>query len=695
MLYSLDWLRELTPFDRTADEVQAALTARGLTVDSVEESGGDHVLEIDVPANRPDCLGHRGVARELAAALGLAPPAPVPAAAPAKTRTGEPGVRVEIDAPDLCSRYTAAVVRGVRVGPSAPAVARRLERCGLRPINNVVDASNLVLLETGNPIHFFDLSLLRDATIHVRRAVDGERVRTLDDIERRLDANTLVISDGVDGGRVVALAGVMGGGDTEINDDTRDVLIEAAWFDPLAIRRAARRLGLHSDSSYRFERGVDPDGVLAARDLALRLLEELAGGEIDSNAFVDCHPRPWQPCPLELRTDQLQRLLGYQPRDEETLSALEALNFAPRRAGEGRIEVTPPSFRVDIEGEADLVEEVARHLGYDRIPLRRPEMIVENPARGASQIEECGRDILSHLGFQEAFGYAMIGPDEDQPFVPEGTPSPLSLANPIAESMALLRRSLLPGLLRSVDRNLRRGVRGVRLFEVGRVFLDRGDGDFPDEPLHVGLAWSGIRQRPHWSSEATLVDLYDIAGAVEALLHGLRLGSGLRRHAGAPEAFHPGRSLSWRDTGGRTLGHCGELSPQLAGSLSQPVLMAEIELDTALGNRLDTPQYRRLPRLGAVTRDLALVLDPDRTCEEVFSVLGQVDSPVPASFAAVDRYEGPPLGPRQSSLTVRVTLQPFETSLTEDAIEGYRTALIERLRERLGIEVRGGETPPA
>lgn len=466
MQFSLAWLRELCPTDASVERIATELTSRGLTADSVEPLGDDHVLDLDIPANRPDCLGHRGVARELAAALRCATTPQHPAPEGQGSATAD-GFQVEVQAPEACLRFTARIVRGVQVGPSPTSVVKRLEACGLRSINNVVDASNLVMLEVGNPIHFFDLHKIADGTIHVRAARAGDKLTTLDEIERELTPETLLIADPR---QPLALAGIMGGADSEIDDDTRDVLIEAACFAPRPLRATARRLGMATDASHRFERGVDPEGVVAAQALAARLLMELAEGRPD-RGMIDLYPGRQEAPSLTLRLGQLERLLGYRPEPDEATAALAALGLDPKITGDGLREIRVPTWRVDLEREADIVEEVARHLGYDRIPVLVTDMNAEGAADSAPNLEERARDALAEAGFHESSGYAMLAAGEDEPFLEPSPTPPLSLSNPINETMEVLRRSLLPALIKAADLNLRRGVKDVRLFEVERVFL--------------------------------------------------------------------------------------------------------------------------------------------------------------------------------------------------------------------------------
>jgi len=689
MLISLAWLRELVVLPADDDAIARRLTARGLTVDAQTSLPGDTVLDIDVPANRPDALGHLGVAREVAAAFGA-------------TLTGRPGppegrgaattdaVSVTIQDPALCGRYTARVVRGVRIGPSPAWVVARLAACGQRSINNVVDISNLVMLELGQPVHFFDLARIPGRSVTVRAARAGERLTTLDGIDRALVPGMIVIADGE---TPLALGGIMGGAASQITDHTSDVLIEAAWFSPSAVRQAARALGLSTDASQRFERGGDLEAPPSAQDLAVRLLSSLAGG-VPAPGLLDVRSRPREVRALAVRPARAARLLGYALTPEEAEGALRELGYHPRKTADA-IEVTVPSWRVDLEREADLVEEIGRHLGYDRIPEQRPAA-APRPASAsrAAALEDVVRDRLAALGFHEAFSYAMIGPGEDDAFVSEGTPGSIALANPIAETLGFLRRTLLPGLLRATDQNLRRDAGAVRLFEVGAVFHARGPGELPEEPSRAGFAWCGDATPPHWSGPSRALDAWDAAGLIEDLLSTAAGGRALARASSDLTGLHPGKSMLWRDDLGRRVAWCGLLHPDEAArrGLTVEVWLGEVDLGLAAASQAAATVYRPIARVPGTWRDLSIVLPPGTPSGSVLAALRAIPSPAPASMTWIDRYSGPPLAEGAVAMTLRVILQPLDRTLNDAEAEAYRSQLVGALESVPGVRLRRIDT---
>src|SRR2546423_1255095 len=525
---SYNWLRELTDVALSPQELAGRLTMAGLAVDSVREAGGDFVLEFDLTSNRPDCLSHLGIAREAAAMAGASVRLPGAEVKNAGGRTEE-FTSVLIEDIDLCPRYAARVVRGVKIGPSPEWLARRLQAIGQRPINTVADITNFVLHESGQPLHAFDLSTLAENRIVVRRARACEKIRTLDGVERKLDGQMLVIADAA---RAVAVAGVMGGEETEISEATTDVLIESAYFDPQSVRRTSKALGLQTEASYRFERGVDYEGVRRAQDRSVALICEIAGGTATADA-VDVYPSKITPPVVHLRPRRVEELAGLVVGVEESLRILTSLGFntvgrdagggdatdeshaveasrsvageragADEQSGPGaKLFFRVPTWRTDVSIEEDLVEEVARLVGYEKIGEALPPSPVTGEYLAGDRRRRAARQVLTASGLNEAINYSFIdeasatGGEGESRFelVPGlqkvgGEGAFVRLSNPVVEGARLMRPTLLPGLLESVRHNFNRGTRDVRLFETGHIFAAGGTRDArPSEVESVAL----------------------------------------------------------------------------------------------------------------------------------------------------------------------------------------------------------------
>ncbi|HYJ46301.1 MAG TPA: phenylalanine--tRNA ligase subunit beta, partial [Pyrinomonadaceae bacterium] len=503
MNISYNWLTELSATELNPRELAELLTRIGLAVEVVHEVAGDSVLEIDLTSNRPDCLSHLGVAREVVAASGgrlaLNADAPKRVEERAESLTG-----VEIQDPDLCPRYSARIVRNVTIKPSPDWLVKRLEAIGQRAINNVADITNYVLHEQGQPLHAFDLAKLAEHRIVVRKALGGEKLKTLDGVERSLDPEMLVIADA---SRAVALAGVMGGEDSEIADSTRDVLIESAYFNPASVRRTSKLLGLRTEASYRFERGVDYAGVLRAQERCVALICELAGGTATENA-IDIYPRHIEPPMVSLRPERVKALTGLEVGTDEMLRILLALGFVQRDAmsslGSAGFQATgrtltfiAPTWRVDVEREEDLVEEVARHAGYEKITTELPASGLAGEYQPSERKRRALRGALVSSGYDEAISFSFIDAEHDERFqlLPglvkseEGEGRFVTLTNPIIEGVTRMRPSLLAGVLDALRNNFNHGTRDVRLFETGRVFASHPEnGSLPLEREAFALA---------------------------------------------------------------------------------------------------------------------------------------------------------------------------------------------------------------
>jgi phenylalanyl-tRNA synthetase beta chain len=569
MNISYNWLRELTSVTLTPKDLAERLTMIGLAVEVVHEVAGDSVLEIDLTSNRPDCLSHQGVAREVAAATDgrVALPEDAPSRVGGRA---EDYTAVEILDADLCPRYAGRVVRGVTIKPSPDWLVKRLEAIGQRPINNVADITNYVLHEQGQPLHAFDLAKLAENRIVVRRAQDGEKIKTLDGVERELDGEMLVIADAV---RAVAVAGVMGGEETEISDTTRDVLIESAYFNPASVRRTSRTLGLRTEASHRFERGVDYAGVLRAQERCVALICELAGGTATENA-IDVYPKHLEPPMVSLRPERVKSLTGLNVSSAEMLRILLALGFIQREAmaamstagkqseGASRaLTFIAPTWRVDIEREEDLVEEVARHFGYEKIATALPASNIAGEYQPSERKRRALRRAMTASGFDEAISFSFIAAEHDERFelLPnfasgnesegegdsknnvsghevdknngseghsddKGEGRFVTLTNPIIEGVTRMRPTLLSGMLDAARHNFNHGTRDVRLFETGRIFATNSEpGKLPLEREAFALVATGAAIEEGRAGAARELDFYDLKGALEAAVDAMNL----------------------------------------------------------------------------------------------------------------------------------------------------------------------------
>lgn len=653
-------------------------------------SGGDVVYDLEVTPNRPDLNSVIGIAREISALTGS--PLRFPDVKEEASGTPTASVaRVEIQDAELCPRYVARVVRGLRVGPSPDWLKHRLEQVGIRSISNVVDVTNYVMLETGQPLHAFDYHLLeKDAggarTVLVRRAAEGEKFITLDGRERTLTAEMLLIADHTKG---IALAGVMGGQNTEINNETRDVLIESANFKPQNIRATSKKLDLRTDSSYRFERGADVGICEWASRRAAVLIQRLAGGEILGTP-VDACPNPRPKRAIKLRTRKVAELLGVDIPAGEQKDFLRRLELGIQNGGEGEFTAEIPSFRVDLKREADLIEEIARLYGVDKIPSTPPRgAIGAHPFDAVYDDYAEARRILSACGLNEAQGQTLISDEAVKELMgEEAAGEVVRLENPLSADMNVLRPALLPGLLDSLRHNLHHQIGDARLFEIGRVFTQAG-GEIKEE-RRVAIAVTGRRQPPFWSGaeRETRLDLYDLKGVAEELFDRLGLrGIQWLRNDPAAEPFVESASVM---LGKQSLGHMGQLNPILARKhdLRDPVFLAEFNLDLLLARRNPARSFKALAAFPSVRRDLALLVNEAATHDKVLAVVRQAKSQNLESTELFDIYRGKGIPEGRKSIAYAFTYRNPERTLTENEVNTAHENLVERLKAELGAEVR-------
>jgi len=655
---------------------------------------GEIVLDIELTPNLGRCLSLIGVAREAAALLGqeLRVPNPRPAQA------GPPiqgQVTVEILDPDLGPRYTAALVRDIHMGPSPHWMQERLLRAGMRPINVVVDVTNYVMLEFGQPLHAFDHEKLRPRpgstvpAIVVRRAREGERMTTLDGVERALDPDRLLICDGQG---PVALAGVMGGLESEVTDATRHVLLESAHFDSICVRRTAQTLHFSSEASMRFERGVDPGGTAWALWRAAELLEQYAGATT-AHGLIDEYPLGGKCVDLSLPAAEVERILGITLSADEVARLLAPLGFDCTVVRD-TVHVRVPSFRMDVTQNADLLEEVARMYGYDRIPTTLLRDVLP-PQRGNAllELEERARDVLVGCGLDEVITYSLTNLRSVARLTP-GLPEVdgaayLRVANPLTPEREYLRQTLQNSLLETLALNLRHFDR-VGIFEIGRVYWPRPDRELPDEPTMLGIALSGKREERSWmQSEAGEVDFFDLKGVVEALLERLGIAAARYEPAANP-TFHPGRQAALY-VGETPVGILGEAHPVVREQFELPaqrVGLAELRLEALLqatGGR----RYEPLSRFPAVLQDIAVVVDDKVPAAQVAEVIRKAAGPLLRDVALFDVYRGAPLPEGKVSLAYRLAFQSPDRVLVEDEVNRLREKkIVPALERELAATIR-------
>lgn len=658
----------------------------------------DTFFEVNVTPNRPDALSHVGMAREVAAALGKKVKSP----APKLVEMGGPApdaVKVRIEAPELCARYAARIVEGVKIGPSPAWLARRLEGCGIRSISNVVDATNFVLLELGHPLHAFDLDKVAGGEIVVRTARPGEKIVTLDGKERALEPDDLLVADRDRGS---AIAGVMGGAVSEISAGTTRVLVESAWFHPSAIRRTSRRQGLKSEASYRFERGADAGMVIPALDRCAALIAELAGGTI-RRGIVDAHARPAKPPEVRLRWSRPGQLLGLDVPKEEAARILGGLGFEARSIdGEGATFVVP-SWRVDVAIEEDLVEEIARTKGYDAIPETLPANGVEMPAEPAeSQVLARIRAALEAVGFSEAVNFSFVAEKDLAPFGTEvyagdGTRAipAIRLQNPISADLSVMRTTLVPSLLKNAANDRRQRVEDVRVYELARTYAPRVATSALDAPATEAFQLAGVllgRRHPAgWATSGDPIDFHDAKATVTAVLEALGI-SGVRWSAGADTWLHPRASAKVEIGEGdarEVLGVVGELHPRAAAAFELPrgVFAFELCVDGLARHARIVPRYAPIPRLPAVLRDLAVIVAEDVQAEAVLAAVRE--EPLVEDAALFDVYRGQPIPAGRKNLALAIRYRASDRTLTDADADAAHARIVTRLAERLGAELRG------
>lgn len=649
----------------------------------------DYQIEIGLTPNRPDCLSVVGVAREVAALYGKTLKLPLSEI----TETADAIDRyaaVTIENQNGCPRYAARMIRRVKVAPSPDWMVRRLEAVGMRSINNVVDVTNYVMMELGHPLHAFDFRYVEDGRIVVKSAQQGDVFKTLDGQQHSLTSEDLMICDGQ---RPVALAGIMGGLNSEVQDDTETILLEAAYFNPKTVRRSSKRHGLHTESSHRFERGADIDMVPAALNRAAELIATLGGGEVVAGV-IDAYPQTLVMPTIALRIEKVQQLLGL-PLDILTVTTLLqsiGLNVSVDTVST-TMQVSIPSFRPDLEREVDLIEEVARLYGYDRIPVTMPTGVVDAKLPPERQrLQKILRQLLVTAGFSEAINYSFVaaaavgkigvsGSDERTIQVP--------ILNPLSEEQAVMRTSLVSSLLDTVARNLNYRSSDLRMFELRPVFISPADGQC-QERLSLVAIMSGRREPEGWAQSAAAVDFYDLKGVAESILTGLGITEANFELTRTQPYLHPGKSCAVTARNGQLLGHLGEVHPRVLSvfDIDQPVFLLDLDVEALMGNACRDSKFTPLSRFPDVSRDSALLLDAAVPASQVLEILHQNKSKMVEQVTLFDLYTGAGIATGKKSLGVRIRYRDMNKTLTEDEVAKVHDRLVQVLCQKLGAEIR-------
>jgi len=712
-----NWLKDFVDVTATPQELASHLALSGTNIAGVENGPHGAVIDAEVSSNRPDCLGHCGVAREVSAIykLPLKHVAPKPLEAAAKARDA---VKVEIQSPELCGRFTARVIRNVKIQPSPKWLKDRLEASGVASISNVVDISNYVMLELGHPLHTFDCDKVRDHKIVVRRAKPNEKMRTLDGIERQFDSNICVISDG-DGSRPIGIGGIMGGAETEISFSTKNVLIECAWFEPVAIRRAARFLKLHTEASTRFGRGADPEMAELASRRAAELILQLAGGELLAGV-VDAYPGRRAAKKIRVTRAEILRVMGADVPDKQIEASLGALGFAPvridqNRGAEGSLlaawECTQPSWRAEVEREIDLIEEIARIYGLDKFPPRLPAA-----RQGAARLPDYEaetrlRERLIGLGYREILTIPHVAEERDALFRPKDV-VPARLSNPLSEEANVLRSTGIVTMAGALEWNLNHGQRNVRLFEIGRHYRLNGTESVETPVLMIGATGEAREKGLH--DVARDFSFADLKGDLDSIAE---LCGGFRWEDGGPDWLHAAKrgsinlnTLSSNEDGERSsrvptpvgkslssLGVAGQLARRVAEKLKlrQDVFLAELQLDpvyAAMHAAKEARRYESLPRFPSVERDFSLLLADGTKFSDVSKTIQSLGIAEITSVEAADLFRGKNVPAGKYSLLVRVTFQSREATLTEAQIADFSGRIVAALVKNLGAQLRAQQT---
>ena len=699
-----NWLKEFVELTATPEDLRTRLSLSGTAIEALEQTAAGPMLDAELTSNRADCLGHYGIAREAAALyrLPLKPTDPRPRESPEQATTA---TRVQIDSPELCGRFTARVLRGVKVGPSPDWLRQRLEALGQASINNVVDATNYVMLELGQPMHAYDMDLLAEKRIAVRRGRSGEKMRTLDGIERTLTPDMCVIADAR---RAVGIGGVMGGADTEIRSSSRSILLEAAWFDPISIRRTSKSLGLRTEASVRFERGADPEMAETASRRCTELIQQIGGGEVLAG-FVDVYPGCAVAPSIELTRKEFLRVIGADVPDAEIEAILAALGFSPVRSDATRGTVGSPtaawtcrrpSWRRDVSREVDLIEEVARMYGVDKFPARLPAAKLPAARLEYAEADDRLRELLIGLGYREIITIPIVDEPSDAAFRGEAFRAagiaPARIANPLAEDASVMRSTGAVTMARTLEWNLNHGQRSVRLYEFGRKYGWKGTQ--PVETRVLTLGATGLAREKGIAETERPYTFADLKGDVDQI--GDLAGGIVWGGPGGPEWLQPAHSgvvflqvphAATKPHG--LIGFAGQVSRRISErfKLRQDAFIAELDLDpldAGYEAARAALRYKPLSRFPTVERDFSFVLAEGTRFAAIEEAIRSLGIGEISSIDAVDLFRAKNLPAGEFSMLGRVTFESHEATLTEAQMTDFSSRILAALEEKLSATLR-------
>jgi phenylalanyl-tRNA synthetase beta chain len=662
-------------------------TALGKPLEEILDLG-DTVLDVSITPNRADCLSMIGIAREVAAITGKK--IKMPAGEVCESAEDINSITsVKIIDSDLCPRYTARMIKDVAIGPSPVWMKTRLEAVGLRSINNVVDVTNFVMLEMGQPLHSFDFRFLEEGRIVVRKSVQDEEFVSLDGKARKLEADTLLICDGV---KPVAIGGIMGGLNSEVKDDTRSVFLESAYFNPSSIRRSARRLAMPTDAAFRFERGIDPEGVLAALNRAAGLIADLSGGKVCKN-FIDEYPAKVPAAAnIPLALSRVNAVIGTAIEGSEVIRILQSIGMEVKENEPGKYLVTPPTYRVDITREIDLIEDVARLYGYDRVPVTLPDVAVtEMAAIPRLDLEERIRTVLTGNGYNEVINYSFISPQSvDYLGLTENDERRrlVHIKNPLVEDQAVMRTTMIFALLDSLKKNANNGCFNLKLFEMGRIFLSGGAGKLPAERNVLAGLLSGTIGEDLWNYRLN-VDFYDVKGCIDNLFSDLKTGD-CRYVAENPEPFlHPGKSANIYLNDSK-VGYLGEVHPDVKDRMDLRVnsYVFEINLDMLVNHIAGEVTYKEISKYPAVARDVAFVVDSGVQADYMLDIVLRQKEDLLENVGIFDIYAGKGLPDGTKSLGLRFSYRSPDKTLTDLEVNNVHERIVRKTIELTGARVR-------